>query len=73
MIGSKELRNQFSYHTPKPGQPAVYEKLRSAALAFALNIDELVPDGAEKDLAISNLRQAVMWANAAIACAPDSE
>jgi hypothetical protein len=74
MIGTKDLRNKFSYHPPKDAETvAAYEKLRSAALAFALNIDELVPDGREKALAITNLQQSVMWANAGIACSPDGE
>lgn len=73
MIGTEELRNKFSYHPPKPGQPEMYEKLRSAALAFALNIDELVPDGREKATAITWLQTVVMWANAGIACSPDGE
>jgi hypothetical protein len=41
--------------------------IRDRALNFAAFIEEKCPDSREKSLAITNLEQAVMWANAAIA------
>ncbi|MCY9720237.1 hypothetical protein M5W76_17665, partial [Paenibacillus larvae] len=59
--------NNFKYHAPKEGQPEKYTALREKAKDLAYLLDELCPNSREKSLAITNLEQAVMWANAAIA------
>jgi hypothetical protein len=61
------IENNFKYHAPKDGQPARYEAVRAKAKELAHLIDEQVPNGREKSLAMTNLEQAVMWANAGIA------
>lgn len=61
------IENNFSYHPPKPDQPAKYSSLRDAAKDFAYLIEMLVPNSREKSLAMTNLEQAVFWANAGIA------
>lgn len=67
MLGEDELRKRFTYHPPKEEQPGRYAALRGYALDFALMIDTECPDSREKSLALTNLEQVVMWANAAIA------
>lgn len=67
MIGDGELATRFTYHAPKGDQTERYQTIRDQAHILALHIDELAPDGDEKDLAVRSLEQAVMWANAAIA------
>lgn len=62
-----DLRNRFTYHPPKEGQPKKYEDIRGTGLIFADVINELCPDSREKSLAITKLEECVMWANAAIA------
>lgn len=62
-----DLESRFTYHPPKPGQPATYQGIRAAALDFARLIDAECPDSREKSLAITSLEEAVMWANASIA------
>lgn len=62
-----DLVNRFTYHPPREGQPEVYEANRVLALASANQINENVPDGREKALAITKLEEAVMWANAGLA------
>ncbi len=57
----------FSYHPPQGDQAQRYEKLRSMAKAFAEEIKDLTPISREQSLALTNLQQTVMWANAAIA------
>ncbi|MDT2173021.1 DUF7681 family protein, partial [Paenibacillus larvae] len=59
--------NNFKYHAPKEGQPEKYTAIREKAKELAYLIDELCPNSREKSLALTNLEQAVMWANAAIA------
>lgn len=62
-----DLERRFTYHPPKPGQPEIYESIRAEAHRFARLIDESVPDGREKALALTKLEEAVMWANAGVA------
>ncbi|MCY9720945.1 hypothetical protein M5W76_21560, partial [Paenibacillus larvae] len=61
------IENNFKYHAPKEGQPEKYTAIREKAKELAYLIDELCPNSREKSLALTNLEQAVMWANAAIA------
>lgn len=64
---TNELINRFKYHPPNPTQTQKYENIRKNALAFADLINAMCPDSREKSLAITNLEEAVMWANASIA------
>lgn len=61
------LKNNFTYHAPKEGQPQRYEAIREKGLELALLVDKLTPTSREKSLAMTKLEEAVMWANAAIA------
>jgi hypothetical protein len=61
------LENNFAYHRPMGDQQIRYEELRTAAKKLAAIIMSLTPESREQSLALTNLEQAVMWANAAIA------
>ena len=61
------LDNNFKYHEPKNDQVDRYATLRQEAKQLALKIEDLCPDSREKSLALTNIEQAVMWANASIA------
>ena len=63
-----ELRNAFSYHSPNDQQIIHYQEIRSKARDLAEYIHTQVPQSREQALAITKLREAVMWANAGIAC-----
>lgn len=63
----KRIERDFSYHAPKAGQPERYEMIRQKAKDFVTLITGITPESREQSLAITNLEQAVMWANAAIA------
>lgn len=62
-----DLERRFTYHPPKSDQVPRYERLRAAGREFAELVNALCPDFGEKDVAIERVRDAVMWANAAIA------
>lgn len=62
-----QLENNFKYHAPKGNQTERYEALRNKAKELAHVIDELCPNSREKSLAMTNLEQSTMWANASIA------
>ena len=63
----RDLDNIYTYHKPAADQNARYIAIRAHAKELASVIEELCPDSREKSLAHTNLEQAVMWANAAIA------
>lgn len=64
---SEQLERNFTYHAPKASQPERYEKLRSRAKELAYLVVELCPASREQSLALTNLEQAIFWANASIA------
>jgi hypothetical protein len=65
---ASQIENWFTYHTPDGDDLAKYERLRQVAKYFALAINDLCPDSADKTAAIRKVREAVMTANASIAC-----
>lgn len=62
-----EIERRFTYHAPKGNQPDRYRRIRDFAKAFAYLIDQSCPESQEKSLALTNLEQVSMWANASIA------
>jgi len=68
MVEQIDLDRWFKYHAPTEGQPAKYEALRAAGKRFAEQIVALAPECADQTDAIRKVREAVMAANAAIAC-----
>ncbi|KJD44239.1 hypothetical protein [Paenibacillus terrae] len=64
---NSQIENNFMYHPPKDGQPEKYEAIREKAKELAYLIEEEVPNSREKSLALTNLEQAVFWANAGVA------
>ena len=61
------LENNFSYHSPKPGQNEKYVALRQKAKELAYMIKRMTPASREQSIALTELETAVFWANAAIA------
>ena len=64
-----QIDNWFTYHPPTPQQLVQYGELRAEAKRFAETINRHVPAGPDKTAAMRKVREAVMTANAAIACA----
>lgn len=62
-----DIDNVFTYHKPFGNQPERYEELRAKAKELAIRITTNCPNSRERSLALSNLQQAIMWANASIA------
>jgi hypothetical protein len=62
-----DVQNTFTYHAPKGDQPARYEAIRAQARELATLIKASTPASREQAVALTNLQQAIMWANAAIA------
>lgn len=62
-----ELDIRFVYHSPKNDQPQRYVQLRGEAKLLAQTILRNCPESRERSLALTNLEEAIFWANAAIA------
>lgn len=67
----EDIDNWFTHHPPTPEQVTAYHELRTAAKIFAETINKHCPESADKTTAIRKVREAVMVANAAIACASE--
>jgi hypothetical protein len=63
-----EIENRFRFHPPSTERRRrTHSSVRGACLALAEQLDALLPEGREKALALTNLEQAMFWANAAVA------
>jgi len=58
----------FTYHPPGGTQTGRYLAIRESAGVLAFKLNALCPPSRELSLAQTRLQEAVMWANAAIAC-----
>jgi hypothetical protein len=67
-ITDADLSHWFTYHPPTGDQPKRYAELREAGMEFAREILRLTPPSADQSAAILKVREAVMCANASIAC-----
>ena len=63
-----KIDNWFSYHAPTAEQQVAYGRIRAAGKAFAEAIVANTPASADQTAAIRLAREAVMTANAAVAC-----
>lgn len=69
---SSDIDNRFDFHPATTEEKrGEHGSVRSACAELAHFINEHVPEGREKSLAITNLEQVMFWANAAIARATD--
>ena len=62
-----DVDNIFQYHAPNADQANRYIALREKAKELAVLIQTTTPESREQSVALTNLQQTVMWANAAIA------
>lgn len=59
-------RSTFDYLKPTDDQIESMRLLRAAALAYADELQALVPDGPDKTYLLRKLREVGMWANVAV-------
>ena len=67
-INATQLENWFTYHAPTSDQLPKYEAIRNAALEFAKVIAINTPPSPDQTVSFRKIREAVMTANASIAC-----
>lgn len=63
----EQIDEIFTYHAPRGTQAERYRVLRGAGRYLAHMIFANCPQSRERDLAITAVQQAIMWANASIA------
>jgi hypothetical protein len=63
----EEINRRFDHHAPDEFKIQKHQIARSSVKATAQDLLELLPEGREKQLALTKLQEALMWANAAIA------
>ena len=68
MITSLDIDNWFTYHPPVGTQQDRYVAIRDKAKDLAILIIANTPSCADQTASIRKLREAIMIANAAIAC-----
>jgi len=62
-----DLVNRFNHHAPDEEKIKAHTNVRATLLWAASLINELVPEGREKSLAVTKLEEAMFWSNAGIA------
>ena len=67
-MDQRNIEHVFKYHPPSREQLSKYEAIRQAGKNLATVISSVTPFGEEQSAAILKVREAVMMANAAIAC-----
>lgn len=71
MFGMDEIKNRFGFHKgtiegPNATAPQ-HADLRTGFINFAESLDDRLPNGRAKSLAMTALEEASMWAHKAIA------
>jgi hypothetical protein len=67
-VSEDKIKNWFTYHAPTEADVQNYLKIRTSAMELAMVINDVCPGGPDKTAAIRKIREAVMTADAAIAC-----
>jgi hypothetical protein len=68
ILDDATLNNWFTYHSPDADQLPKYQAIRDAGLNLAKVIVENSPASPDQTASVRKVREAVMTANAAIAC-----
>jgi hypothetical protein len=64
----QDIDNRFRFHSPNTEERRdAHEWVRGACGNLAFELDDRLPAGREKELALTKLEEVMFWANAAIA------
>lgn len=67
-MDDKDLENRFAFHAATTEEKKnEHTSIRVLCLNLAYELNEKVPEGREKSLAITHLEEVMLWSNAAIA------
>jgi hypothetical protein len=67
-MDSVDIEHRFAFHpADTQRRQLVHGDVRRLCLDLAERLNDLLPEGREKSLAVTNLEQVMFWANAAVA------
>lgn len=66
-----QINDRFAYHAPSPQDVVDHGDVREMLGTVAYRLASMLPDGREAALVMTHLEEAMFWANAAIARAPE--
>jgi hypothetical protein len=66
-MDANDIANRFGFHPANDDTGPRHDQVRHACQDLAHLLNDLLPDGREKSLAITSLEQTMFWANAAVA------
>ena len=66
-----DLDNMFGYHRATATSAPQHAEVRVQCLQLAHALNDLLPDGRDKSLAMTKLQETMHWANSAIAMQND--
>lgn len=67
-----DLANRFAHHPPIGNQLELYDRVRTRLREAAADVLSCMPPGREQSLFLTNMEQAMFWANSGIAREPAS-
>lgn len=68
MIDPKDIENRFVYHAPTADEKRdAHTSVRQQCRQLADALNEQLPDGREKAVAMTKLEEVMFWSNAALA------
>jgi hypothetical protein len=66
-MDDNDLVHRFGFHPATKETGPMHSAIRMACLRLARELNDLIPDGREKSLAITHLEETMYWANGAVA------
>lgn len=66
-MDKSDIISRFSFHPATENTGPKHDRVRTICEILAHNLNDLLPEGREKSLAITHLEEVMMWSNAAIA------
>jgi hypothetical protein len=66
-MDQEDIKNRFTYHKPDNDKIVLHERIRRYGFDLSTYLNEVLPDGREKSLAVTKIEEAIMWANASLA------
>lgn len=63
----QDLTNRFRFHRANEAKASMHTLVRQKCYELAVELNDLLPEGREKSLAITHLEEVMFWGNAGIA------